>query len=221
MTHGLIYRTLALLGLLFAAIVAIARTSGTQVEPALQAAKSGVVLDAATGKPVEGVYVAVRWLEQTSQLPLLGGKLRGQCVNRVVVRTDAEGRYRIPAARLAAATNLQAGVRTEYFWDLYTYAPGYDGRSQTLAHPRAVSNLAGDQAVVEPVLLGAGHAAPQQRLATLADTLAQFTCHPFAHDAGAIEQSIAAEAAAAACLPGTDDAQGSCATFRHASAQVL
>jgi len=221
MTHGLIYRTLALLGLLFAAIVAIARTSGTQVEPALQAAKSGVVLDAATGKPVEGVYVAVRWLEQTSQLPLLGGTIRGQCVNRVVVRTDAEGRYRIAAAQLQAESGLQPGVRTEYFWDLHAYAPGYDARNLTQTHPRTVANQAGDQAVVEPVLLETGHTTPQQRLATLADTLAQFTCHPFSHDAGAIEQSVAGEAAAAACLPGADDAQGNCATFRHASAQVL
>jgi len=105
MTHGLIYRTLALLGLLFAAIVAMTSTSGTQVEPALQAAKSGVVLDAATGKPVEGVYVAVRWLEQTSQLPLRGSKVRGQCVNRMVVRTDATGHYTIPAGQLPVSAS--------------------------------------------------------------------------------------------------------------------
>jgi len=220
MTDGLIYRTLALLGLLFAAIVAIARTSDTQVEPALQAAKSGMVLDAATGKPIEGVYVAVRWLEQTSQMPLLGGTVRGQCVNRMVVRTDAEGRYRIPA-QAPLATKLRPGVHTEYFWDLYTYAPGYDGRSRTSAHPRAVSNPAGDVAIVEAVRLEAVHANAQQRLATLSETLAHFTCHPFAHDAGMIEQSIAAEAAAAQCLPGADDAQGNCATFRHASAQAM
>jgi hypothetical protein len=104
---------------------------------------------------------------------------------------------------------------------LYTYAPGYDTRSSAAMHPRAVSNSAGDEAIVEPVLLRAGHVTPQQRLATLADTLSQFTCHPFAHDAGMIEQSIAAEAAAAACVADAKDARDSCAMFRQASAQVL
>ena len=35
------------------------------IEPGLQVAKSGVVLDAQTRQPLVGAYVVVRWLEQS------------------------------------------------------------------------------------------------------------------------------------------------------------
>lgn len=221
MASGFIFRTLGLLGLAFALLVALVRMQGPDIEPALEAAKSGVVLDAASGQPLAGVFVSMRWLEQSSDAALLGGSVRGQCLNRVVVRTDGAGRYAIPAARLPDAASRPGVATRGYFWDLYTYAPGYAAQDAgATAHPRATMTAAG-AAAVEPVRLSAVHDTPQQRLATLADTLAHFTCHPFAHDAGMIESSVAAEAAAAACLPGAANDEASCAMFRQASAQVL
>lgn len=207
-----------------AAVTAIAATwyGGTDIEPGLQSAKTGVVLDAATGKPLQGIYVGARFLQQTSEPSLLGGKQYGQCVYRVVVQTDAQGRYTIPAtsAEFGIAHGFVPGERKRYNWDLYTYAAGYQlgGLSTPVAHPRTVDEATASTAsTLEPILLSAEHDSAQQRLSTLADTVAHFTCHPFAHDAGPIEQSVAAEAAAAACLPGAENAAPSCTMFRQAS----
>jgi len=169
---------------------------------------------------LQGIYVGARFLQQTSEAPLLGGKQQGQCVYRVVVQTDAQGRYTIPATatQFAIARDFVPGARTSYRWDLHAYAAGYQAGAVSAAHPRTLDDpTATTAATLEPVLMTAEHGSAAQRLATLAETAAHFTCHPFAHDAGPVEASLAAEAAAAACLPGTESTVPSCATFRQAS----
>jgi len=221
MTVRIIIHTLWLAPLAALALVAGASLVGTEVEPGLQTAKTGVVLDAANGEPLPGVYVGARWMLQTQEPALLGGKLEGRCIYRFVVRTDAQGRYTIPTAQIDIAKNLLPGGEKSYFWDLYTYAAGYSTSSPVaVAHPRAISDDANAESELEPILLAATHDTPQQRLPTLTETLAHFTCHPYAHDAGPIEQSIAAEAAAAACLPGSASVDASCSTFRQASSRA-
>jgi hypothetical protein len=105
-------------------------SASTIVDAGLQAAKAGVVLDAQTRQPLAGVYVVARWLEQTTEPELLGhgGKMQGQCLYRVVVRTDSQGKYLIPAtgARFKASGSLLPDRGKRYFWDLYTYSSGYD-----------------------------------------------------------------------------------------------
>src|SRR6185312_15474465 len=55
----------------------------------LQAARSGLVLDARTRKPLADAYVVTRWLQQDT--PAWGlGEVHGQCLHRVIVRTDAQ-----------------------------------------------------------------------------------------------------------------------------------
>jgi len=198
------------------AAAAAAWFGGTDVETGLQSAKTGVVLDAQSGKPLPGIYVGARFLQQTTQAPLLGGRQQGQCVYRVIVQTDAQGRYTIPATatQFTIARDFVPGEHTSYRWDLHAYAAGYQAGAATAAHPRMLDDAT---ATLEPVLMSAEHGSAAQRLATLADTVAHFTCHPFAHDAGPVDASLAAEAAAAACLPGAESAAPSCAMFRQAS----
>jgi hypothetical protein len=211
-------RRLALrFGALSALVVAAFAFAGiTEVEPGTQVAKTGVVLDE-SGKPLQGVYVGARWLEQTREPALLGGKVEGQCLYRVVVRTDAAGHYSIPApvAGVGADSGWLRGTSKKYFWDLYTYAAGYAVKAD-VAHP-AIASSADDSAVLAPIYLASDHAAADQHLAALSDTLTHFTCRPFAKDAGAVEEQIVAEAAAAACLTGSKSAEPSCAMFRQAS----
>ena len=214
-------RRLALnLGLLAAfAFAALAFAGITQVEPGLQAAKTGVVLDE-TGKPLGGVYVGVRWMQQTSELPLLGNKVEGQCLHRTVVRTDADGHYSVPPPTDLASTdrNWLRGASTRYFWDLYTYAAGY-AATGAAAHPVIASN-ADNNATLAPIHLISDRADGDRHLAVLTDTLARFTCRPFAKDAGPVEEQIVAETAAAACLTDGKSAQPSCAMFRQASSHA-
>ena len=217
MTHRYM-RALWFVPLAALAAVAAAWLGGTDVEQGLTAAKTGVVLDAATGRPLQGIYVGARVLQQTSEATLLGGRQYGQCVYRVVVQTDAAGRYTIPAsgAEFGIRHGFVPGERNSYHWDLYTYAAGYRAGGTPLPHPRTLdAATASAPATLEPILLDAGVDGAQQPPAALADTLAHFTCRPFAHDAGPIEPLLAAQAAA--CQPGTLPADAACTMFRQAS----
>jgi hypothetical protein len=211
-------RRLALnLGLLAAfAFAAFAFAGITETEPGLQARKTGVVLDEA-GKPLAGVYVGVRWMAQTTELPLLGGKVEGQCLYRTVVRTDADGHYSVPPPADLASTdrNWLRGASTRYFWDLYTYGAGY-ATTNPSARPAIASN-ADNLTTLAPIYLASDSPAGDRHLTQLADTLARFTCRPYAKDAGPVEEQIVAESAAAACLTGNKSAQASCAMERQAS----
>lgn len=201
--------------------------SATSVEAGLQAAKSGVVLDADSRQPLAGVYVVARWLEQTTQPALLGqsGKVDGQCLFRVVVRTDGQGRYTIPATsgNFRTANNLLPDRSKKYFWDLYTYAAGFGGAGRVGAHPRLTAAAgAGDSSVqetqtLEPILLATDHAAATQRVAALADTLSRFTCEPYSSEPLPIAQQVYAEAYATACLPEPNDAARALAQLRNST----
>lgn len=211
-------------------------------ESGLQATKTGVVLDAETRRPLAGVTVVARWLEETSQPALLGrgAKVAGQCLFRVVVRTDNLGHYVIPStsANFKLAGNLLPDRSKKYFWDLYTYSAGYGvaGREPGLAD--ASDSPAQETQTLRPILLATDHAPAAQRLSALADTLSRFTCEPYSADLAPVAQQVIAEAYAAACLPEPNEAatllarlvrparnsgssQGAaqpCALFRQASA---
>jgi hypothetical protein len=207
-----------------------AANGGTTVEPGLQAAKSGVVLDADTRQPLAGVYVVARWLEQTTQPALLGqgGKVDGQCLFRVVVRTDSQGHYAIPATsgNFQSAYNLLPDRSKRYFWDLYTYSAGFGVAGRIDVHPRVTAAAgAGDSSAhetqtLEPILLATDHAPAGQRVAALADTLSRFTCEPYASEPLPIAQQVYAEGYATACLPEPNDAARALARLRNGGAMT-
>lgn len=177
------------------------------VEPGLQVAKSGVVLDE-TRQPVEGAYVVVRWLEQSQA----NGKIEGQCLSRAVVRTDKQGRYAIPASNFAIAPQH---AETRYFWDVYAYTPGYADLPARAVHPRAMSSATPGDQHLEPIVVAADHDAPEQRIGTLVDTFLRFSCRPFAEQAPSpVVEQIYAEAYAAACLPEPNNAVSALARLR-------
>jgi hypothetical protein len=166
------------------------------VEPGLQVAKNGIVLDEQTRQPIAGAYVVVRWLEQSR----IGGKIEGQCLLRTVARTDEQGHYAIPSSNLTIAEHAE----TRYFWDAYAYAPGYAEARARSAHPRAEGSVNPGSQTLEPMALALAseHATPEQRLDTLVDTLSRFSCEPFAkQELNPVAEQIYAEGYAAACLP--------------------
>lgn len=193
-----------LCALLLAPLVALgvvafaAAGSKPAVEPGLQVAKTGFVLDAQTHQPLAGAYVVVRWLEQsTSSAP---ESVEGQCLFRAVVRADEKGQYAIPAPGFTIAPERSAAAR-KYFWDAYAYAPGLAAAGAVIAHPKAVPSATPASQTLEPILLASDHAAPEQRVVALARTLSRFACAPYAKNPGAVAEQVYAEAYAAACLP--------------------
>jgi len=202
--------SLLLLPLVVLGMVGFAASGPPVIEPGLQVAKSGIVLDAQSRQPLAGAYVVVRWLEQ-SRAPA-SGTVSGQCLNRVIVRTDDKGHYAIPATAVALAANRIFGER-DYFWDSYAYTPGYAARISA-QHPRALGSTAPAVQDLEPMLLTADNALPEQRVSELADSLSRFNCEPFANELGPVAEQIYAEAYAVACLPEPNRAAGSLARLR-------
>ena len=166
------------------------------VEPGLQVAKTGLVLDARTHQPLTGAYVVARWLEQSTS----PGTVEGQCLFRTVVRTDEQGQYVIPATGFTIAPERSSAAR-KYFWDAYAYVPGYAAAGNETAHPRAVGSAIPASQAMEPILLVPDQVEPEQRMINLTGTLSRFACQPYAKDAGAVAEQVYAEAYAAACLP--------------------
>jgi hypothetical protein len=172
-----------------------------KVEAGLRAAKTGVVLDAQTRQPLPGVYVAARWLEQSSDNSLAGSSsVAGQCLYRTVVRTDEHGHYEIPATNFPIAPD-RASAERKYFWDESAYAPGYVMSDQKTLHPDIGSSTMPATQELAPILLAADHAAPEQRIAALQDTLARFTCQAYSAEPVPVAAQVYAEAYSAACLP--------------------
>jgi hypothetical protein len=209
----------AISSLAYAVVVRPAAESG------LQAAKTGVVLDAETRQPLAGVTVVARWLEETSQPELLGygGKIAGQCLFRVVVRTDNQGRYVIPATNFKLTGNLLPDRSKKTFWDLYTYSTGYGVASREPGLADAGDSPVQETQTLQPILLAADHAPAAQRVSALVDTLSRFTCEPYSVDPVPVAQQVVAEAYAAACLPEPNEAARLLVRLRHdavASASV-
>jgi len=194
------------------------------VEPGLQVAKNGDVLEEQTRQPIAGAYVVVRWLEESRA----GDKVEGQCLSRTVVRTDEHGHYVIPAPHFSLASEH---AETRYFWDAHAYAPGYADAQARAAHPHPVGSPTPGSQALEPIGLASDHAAPEQRVGMLADMLSRFSCDPFAkREPNPIAERIYAEGYAAACLPEPNGAakllarlrgerrgDQSCEQFRQAS----
>ena len=201
---------LLLLPIVVLGMVGFAASALPVVEPGLQVAKSGIVLDAQTGQPLVGAYVVVRWLEQSRAAA--SGRVTGQCLKRIIVRTDDDGHYAIPATEVALTANRVFGQR-DFFWDSSAYTPGYTGTIRA-QHPRARASSAPAVQDLEPMLLTADHARPEQRVIELADSLSRFRCEPFANELGPVAEQIYAEAYAAACLPEPNGAAGSLARLR-------
>jgi len=203
---------LVLLPIVVLGILGLAASSPPLIEAGLQTAKSGVVLDAQTRQPLADAYVVVRWLEQ-SRTPT-SGAITGQCLKRVIVRTDDNGHYVIPATLLELAAKRTFATRT-YFWDAYAYTPGY-AAMVSANHPRALGSPVPAVQELEPMLLTADRAQPQQRVNELMDSLQRFSCEPFADELGPVAERIYAEAYSVACLPDPNSAASSLARLRGA-----
>jgi len=185
-------------------ILGLVASEPPMVEAGLQAAKSGVVLDAQTRRPLADAYVVVRWLEQSRTAN--SEAIAGQCLKRVIVRTDENGHYAIPATAVALATGRSFAKRA-YFWDAFAYTPGY-AATNTASHPRMLASVIPAIQDLEPMLLAPEHAQPERRVQQLVDSLQRFSCEPFANEFGPVAEQIYAEAHAVACLPEPNSAAG-------------
>ena len=103
---------------------------------------SGEVYDKETGKPVENAFVIATWWAYWGGT--VGGGTTG-CMHAEVVRTDANGRYAIPAWKNASDTKWLQDQRAH----LYSYAPGYRlssaGYKQGMASTQDFSLLPGSE----------------------------------------------------------------------------
>lgn len=77
----------------------------------------GQVVDAETGKPIEGAVVVVAW---THLMNWFEGGRREVDAHEAV--TDVEGRWEIPARAIPPWEGGVAGVGTRFYW----FAPGYE-----------------------------------------------------------------------------------------------
>lgn len=152
----------ATVGGFIAVVTAVVIWGAASVEHGLQKAKEGTVVDLATGRPIAGAWVVVRWYRNESdRWPILGHGGRGgrTCVYRAVATTDAQGRYVIPSTEQGFAVGRKISLRTStrFFWDLSAYAPGYvfawpQNMYQTGGeHPAATGQ--GSLETLDPVLL--------------------------------------------------------------------
>jgi len=187
------YRLLAALGVILCAllgtVVVAVRNKATVGTPSV----SGVVLDARTRQPLEGVYVVTRWLEQSA--PLWGvGEVRRQCLARAVTRTDSQGRYQQAVPSGASAQEWLPWRRRAYSVDTYAYAPGF-AHADVEQAPRDADGNGGE------MVLSADALTPERRVAALRETLQRFTCEPASSDPLPIAEQAYGEAYAAACLP--------------------
>jgi hypothetical protein len=203
MTYRFALRRIALWLVPIMALSAVGFAAGHKpdVEPGLQVAKTGIVIDAQTRRPLAGVFVVARWLEQSHDAAQIGG----QCLFRTVARTDDEGRYTIPAAAVTIPSDRTLAER-KYYWDVSAYLPGYSAVDQGMAHPRIGNSPVPATQALEPVMLAGDYAAPEKRVAALIDTLDRFTCSGYSNAPVPIAQQLYTEAYAAACLPEPNDA---------------
>lgn len=216
---GIRLRAFLLMPLVAMGVVAFAAGgSKPAVEPGLRVAKTGTVLDAQTHQPLAGVYVAARWLEQSTERSFgTADTLQGQCLYRTVVRTDEQGRYAIPASTNFTIAAERTGMVRRYFWDAYAYTPGYGMVDSVASHPKSESSsIPASQALQPILLLATDHAAPAQRVDALIKTMERFTCEPYAAAPVPVAELAYAEGYAAACLQGSNEAARSLARLNSA-----
>ncbi|OFW01898.1 MAG: hypothetical protein A3I61_02600 [Acidobacteria bacterium RIFCSPLOWO2_02_FULL_68_18] len=92
-------------------------TAGCQNGPDVRGPFEGQIVEAETGKPIEGAIVVVVWTHLMNYFE--GG--RDEIDARETV-TDAEGKWRIPERPTPIWEGGIAGVRRRF----YVFAPGYD-----------------------------------------------------------------------------------------------
>lgn len=193
---------------LFAAALVL-KNAKPQLAPDWRAARVGVVRDAANGRPIAGAFVVARWLERSAPAFDATGVIAGRCLDRVVVRSDGDGRFAIPARAddrpLDADWNPTRSRR--YARDLAVYASGYaasapdaaPGGGEGMSAPvsaGSVRNRTDDTPLAFDLRSEQGDVGA--RLARLADAARGFACDAQARAAGTAAQAAAAQTPAAA-----------------------
>lgn len=119
------------IGCILAVAVSIFIATLPVIEIGMTKAKTGVVLDAATGKPIADAYVVARWYDKNGLRFFIGPSGGGgtACLHRAVVKTDAEGRYSISSTAGEFDVTHAPSIKFyhRYYWGLGVYAPGYEG----------------------------------------------------------------------------------------------
>jgi len=176
--------------------------------PDWRAPRVGVVRDAASGRPIAGAFVVARWLEREAARFGSGGMIAGRCLDRVVVRSDGDGRFAIPARSDDGPLDADWNPlrRRDYTRDLQVYARGYRVGSQDspwddLSTPRPDTDAAGtarsDASIAFDLHDDAADAG--QRLAHLVDAAQDFACDAHAADMS-VTEAIEADGYALGCL---------------------
>lgn len=187
------------------------------IEPGLQDAKTGKVLDAATRLPIAGAYVVVRWQKRVSN-PFLVGHGGGYpdgggCVHREVVRTDENGVFHVPSTHTAIRPdfNLRPNRGISYHWDLSVYAPGYGPPLKEMSdgtglgpffypsYELAGRDLLKGEQKLAPMMLAQDSRVFRGRAATLSKLASDVDCSPSSSDPLPFIPSLFREALAATC----------------------
>ena len=184
----------------------------TSVPRAFTAARSGTVVDADTEKSLSGAHVVVRWwYASVNRFPPYGHGHAGgfsECLHREVTTTDANGRYALPAVDRFFTVNrtFDFSRKTEYFWHVEVYLPGYynpidTGRDYRL-HPPISGGLLGSTVEVAPILLTKDRRSPRgERIYYLTWKLG-FSCEPATADPVPFAADLYHEAFRLACESG-------------------
>jgi len=168
-----------------------------------RAARVGVVRDAASGQPIAGAFVVARWLERSAPRFDTSGVIAGRCLDRVVARSDADGRFAIPARADDGPLDADWNPTRAHTYarDLQVYANGYVVLAQDSGvadgNP-VVADSTHDEAPIT-LALHSEQGDAGQRLARLADAAQGFACDGQLADAP-VAEAIDADGYALACL---------------------
>jgi len=98
---------------------------------------NGVVVDAETGKPIEGAYVVVSWAPMYGTV---GGDVGGRASKKIKLQTDKNGVFRIPRHRLINWKPYPCGKGGNFAMSIYTHGYMHEGylfySEGDLEHPK-------------------------------------------------------------------------------------
>lgn len=176
----------ALAAVFVAAVGLSVNAFSTTVEPTFTSARSGIVIDADTQKPLNGAHIVARWWHTSvNRFPPIGhGTVGGfaNCLHREVTTTDASGRYTLPTVDgvFAVDRKVELSHKDEYHWQLDAYLVGYYSPTamgpDRAQHPAVSGRVARSTVDVAPLLLTKDNRPREERIAYLAGWGLDFSC---------------------------------------------
>lgn len=219
-------------GALVAALGIATAGLSTSVEPALQAARTGSVVDAETGQALLGAHVVAQWWHSNTQrFPPIGhGTIGGfsNCLHREETQTDQDGRFALPSVRqlFTVERHIDLEHKDKYFWQLGAYLPGYydsTERNPDRSPPRHpdVREQSDGSVNVAPIKLTKDSRSQEERIWYLVMGVPNFSCKWDTVEPVQFMRDIYNEAFNLACVSATSNKSLLIAQLRLEAARVM